>query len=708
MTSDPNPTKEWWAAEDLADSGLPDVPGTKRGVNAMAKRMDWGSFPKKIRRKPGRGGGTEYHWTLLPVAARTALLSGAKRKKSQADRGLAWAEFDQLPHKARATAQERLRVLQAIEELMKAGLSQSVATDQLARIHGFHARTIWNWIGMVEGVEDADRLAYLAPKRHKAQRAAAKHADYRAFMDYLKSLYLAPERRTFAQCFREAFDQANLERWSIPNERTALRRLKKEVPRVTQIFAREGLAGMHRCYPAQIRDRTGLTAMEAVNADCHKIDVFVKWPDGTVNRPQIVAFQDLYSGKVLSWRVDHNPNKVMVMAAFGELVETYGIPRRCLFDNGREFANKWMTAGAETRFRFKILDEDPVGVLPLLGIQIHWATPGHGQAKPIERGFRDFASDIAKDPRFAGAYVGNRPDAKPDNYGSHAVPVERFLQVLGEGIEKHNARPGRLSKTAAGRSFDETFAESYATAPIRKATEQQRRLWLMGQQIGKLNANNGEFKAFDNHYYSEWMSEHAGERMVARFDPEDLHAGLWMYSVDGEFMGFAECRQAVGFFDITESKEEARRKRRRAKLQRDLRDAHTPISIEQIQADMDARAPEAPEDLTAKVVSPVFGAVKAPVPHEKRTYETPDNPEVEEMREAMVVEMDDLRKAPGASPDLRPEEQRFLRALDIIDRSDRGERIGKADVDWLQVYRTTPEYQAQAAMREDFGDDEVG
>lgn len=129
----------------------------------------------------------------------------------------------------------------------------------------------------------------------------------------------------------------------------------------------------------------------------------MEWPDGTINRPQIVAFQDLYSGKILSWRVDHDPNKVMVMAAFGELVENWGIPKRCLFDNGREFANKWMTAGAPTRFRFKVREDDPIGVLSLLGIQMHWATPAHGQAKPIERAFRDLASDVAKDPRFAGA-----------------------------------------------------------------------------------------------------------------------------------------------------------------------------------------------------------------------------------------------------------------------------------------------------------------
>ncbi|WP_328809175.1 transposase domain-containing protein, partial [Profundibacterium mesophilum] len=69
-----------------------------------------------------------------------------------------------------------------------------------------------------------------------------------------------------------------------------------------------------------------------------------------------------------------------------------------------------------------------------MGIELHWATPGHGQAKPIERAFRDFADNIAKDPRFAGAYVGHKPDAKPENYGSTAIDIDRFVAVVGEGV----------------------------------------------------------------------------------------------------------------------------------------------------------------------------------------------------------------------------------------------------------------------------------
>jgi hypothetical protein len=48
--SDPAPAQEWWSAAELAASGLPDLPGTKRKVNEMAKRDGW-KGPAAARRR---------------------------------------------------------------------------------------------------------------------------------------------------------------------------------------------------------------------------------------------------------------------------------------------------------------------------------------------------------------------------------------------------------------------------------------------------------------------------------------------------------------------------------------------------------------------------------------------------------------------------------------------------------------------------------
>jgi hypothetical protein len=488
-------------------------------------------------------------------------------------------------------------------------------------------------------------------------------------------------------------------------ERTAQRRLEAEVPYVTRVFMTTGVEGLERCFPAQIRDRSQLGAMGGVNADCHKIDVFVEWPDGTINRPQIIAFQDLFSNKFLSWRVDHTPNSVMVMAAFGEMIGKWGIPKHCLFDNGREFANKWLTAGTKTRFRFKIREDDPLGVLPLLGIKVHWAKPASGQSKPIERAFRDLANDIARDPRFSGAYVGNRPDAKPENYGSRAIPAETFLRVLEEGMIEHNARQGRLGVTANGRSYDDTFAESYEQIAIRKATSEQQRLYLMGQHICKLNAKNGSIMFQRNVYHSDWMSQHPSRAVVARFDPENLHNGLSVYDADGSYLGFAECQQAVGFFDIAGGAKQERRKARIKSAERKLAALHAEHSIADVGKGYDAMAVPVQADIFAKVVQPDFRSKQPALPHQKPVYQAPENHEVDREREALIVQMSDRKKP---TPDAEKPSDRFWRARGLLDASKAGEPIGKEEARWVQGYIQTPEYEALAEMFETYGKDGVG
>lgn len=706
------PSKLWWSPEELADARLPGMPGSKRGINRKAEVEGWQNHPVLARRKKGRGAGWQYHWELLPIEVRSALLlqDAEQSTYDPGSRDEAWAMFDQQNQRVKNEAEQRRKVLERVDAIYAAGHTHVSAVSAAAKWAGKSARTVYNWIALVEGVAVEDRLPYLAPKSKRAGRKAVDDEGAQRFMDFLKSSYLRLAGSTFKDCYRKAVREANKQGWEVLTERTAKRRIDADVPRVTQVFMREGVQALEQCFPAQIRDRSQLGAMGGVNADCHKIDVFVEWPDGTINRPQIVAFQDLYSNKILSWRVDHTPNSVMVMAAFGEMIEGYGIPRHCLFDNGREFANKWLTGGAPTRFRFTVREDDPLGVLPQLGIQIHWATPARGQSKPIERAFRDIASDVSKDPRFAGAYVGNRPDAKPENYASRAMPSDTLLEVLAAGIEEHNARLGRQTEVARGRSFDQTFEESYAEAPIRKATEEQRRLWLMGQQVCKLHAQNGSITFQRNVYHCDWMSNHAGRRVVARFNPENLHEGLSIYDHDGAYLGFAECQQRVGFFDLAGAQKQARRNAQIRRAEKQLAKAHAPLSVEEVAAAYDAHDKAPAAELEAKVVAPNFGGRAPRLPHQKPSYEPAKDAEVETLREAMIHELPVRAKASenqGGNTVPATPADRFWRVQELLKLKRRGKEIGQQEAEWMRRYIEGSEYQGTLAMFEAFGESGV-
>ena len=403
MTDALTPDRIWWTADEIADAGLPDLPGTKRNVNAHAERMGWRCNPSLARRRSGRGGGWEYNWLLFPSRAQRKLLQdvvGAKTAARPA-RDDVWAWFETLPQAIKDKAETRLLIVQKVEALEPA-IGRHMAVANVARLEGIAARTIWNWLALIEGARPDDRLAYLAP-RHRAdssKKAGAKDCSPE-FFDQIKGDFLRLEAPPFTDCYRRSLRVAKAQGWDVLPERTMRRRMDSAVSKTLQILARQGVDAVKRMYPVQVRDKSCLHALQAVNADFHKFDVFVRWPapfgqnePGQILRPQMVAFQDIYSGRILAWRVDVSPNSTAVLLCAGDMISEWGIPEHILLDNGREFAAKAITGGASTRYRFKVKEDDIPGLFTALGCKIHWATPYSGQSKPIERAFRDMCSSI--------------------------------------------------------------------------------------------------------------------------------------------------------------------------------------------------------------------------------------------------------------------------------------------------------------------------
>ncbi|MCU0882707.1 MAG: Mu transposase C-terminal domain-containing protein [Hyphomonadaceae bacterium] len=711
------PDQEWWTPAELASACLPDLPSTRQGIDAVIAREGWRRQPDLARKRAGRGGGWEYHWTLLPSRARKALLVHAaeaapkpkRGAKANVDRDALWARYDALPAKAKAKAAQRLAIIQMVEALVRGGATKVVAAYEVGRDHGVSPRSIFTWLGMVEGARIDDRMPLLAPRYDTAARAAAIVTAECSpeWWDALKADYLRLEQPSFTSCYRRSARLASRHGWAVLNERTARRRLDTEVSASTRTLARKGVAALKERLPSQTRDKTTLHAMEAVNADFHKWDVWVLWPgqDKPV-RPQMVAWQDIYSGRVLAWRLALTPNKEDVALSFGEMVASFGIPDHVVFDNGREFANKFLTGQATHRHRFRALPTDIPGLLKQLGCEEHFATPYSGQSKPIERAFRDMCDAIARDPRFVGAWTGNRPDAKPENYQSVAVPFERFCAVIGEGIEEHNSRTGRRSEVASGRSFIEAFEASYATAPIRKATEAQRRLWLMGAEGIKADARTGLIRFQGNEYWAPWMADLAGKRVVVRFDPADLWAGVHLYGLNGAFLGHGPCKAKTGFFDLDGAKAQAKARAAFVRAEREALKAANRMKVTELSALLDAAAQDGGEARPApqsKIVRPAFKLPRTATPEAR-----PD-PSLDQAQAALVADFARAREARAQSlgtsrPPRDSDLSRFAHALKIKQRLEAGQPVPRDQEHWLSTYQQQPEYRALARLHEDFGE----
>lgn len=694
------PEKLWWSADELFEARLPDLSITKRRIGERAK--DWRRVPNAVRRREGRGGGWEYHWSVLPLAAQQALLASTfeVRKKVEVDRDAVWVDFEGLTSVAKAKAAHRLALIDEVETLKAAGLSKTVATHEVGRIHGTSARTIFNWFTMIEGVATEDRLAFLVPRQQLAERSARVVIDPE-FFALVKSDFLRLEKPSFTACYERATRVAKKEKLGVSPIHQIRRHYKKMISKPTEVYLREGREALHRFYPHQTRDKTAMSALECVQGDFHKFDLWVQWPgEEHPVRPQAVFFSDVYSGKLLNYRLSTTANSHTVQLCIGDMVDQYGIPQTALLDNGREFAAKVITGTAATRYRFKIQEDDIPGLLPLLGTKVVWATPYSGQSKPIERAFRDLCDYVSKHPAFAGAYTGNRPDAKPENYGSRAVSFEEFKEVLAQEVAEHNARPDRRSEVAFGKSFDEVFEYSFKRSPIRRPTEEQKRLWLLGAQGIKAKAGNGEITFMKGRYWSEWMYQIAGQKIVARYDPEALDAGLHIYAMDGAYLGHAADLGTGEFLNVADARELARKRAQHTRSVKDTAKAAKELSAAEIAARLKSAGRVLNDQRpVAEIVQIAKAHPRAPKPASRVL--SADEIEQQSKLQAQVTRLRDRQKTSDELAD-QPEVS-FARAMELEAQIEEGRHsLTQAQSDWLAEYQLSAEYRANVRMHKMF------
>jgi len=704
------PSREWWTPAEIADAALPDMPTTKRGVAMVVDKGNWSGHPKLARRRSGRGGGWEYHWSLFPSRAQALLIAQVREAQTapaaapaKPERAEIWTWFDSLPKHVKDEAQARLMTIQKVEMLEQGGSTRHLAVIDAGKMDKVSPRTIWNWLDMITGVRIDDRLAYLAPRHRAARRQSRRSEIDPRFGDLIKADFLRLEQPSLTSVYDRCVRIATREGLPVVPLHTVRRWIDRSVSPTVMVLARKGFDALKRMRPAQVRDKTAMHALEAINGDFHKFDVFVRFPASPggekeeILRPQMVAFQDIFSGRLLNWRVDRTPNSHAVQLCIGDMIEQWGIPDHVLLDNGREFAAKLITGGVPTRFRFKVKADDMSGLLVALGCEIHWATPYSGQSKPIERAFRDLCDRVAKHPAFAGAYTGNRPDAKPENYGSAAIPLDDFITVLREEIELHNTRGDRRSEVAYGRSFAEVFDESYASAPIKKATAEQRRLWLMGAEGIRANAQTGQVNFMGNRYWADWMNEVAGQRIVARFDRAALWDGLHIYSLADEYLGFAPCLQKSGFFDVDDARSTARDMKAWKAAQRAELAAHRRLTVGDVADAIKALPSVASPPPEATVIRPVFDTAKTPAP-------APLRPDEAAIQSAVVADLSARRGAKATPKADDMGRDNFVRARSLEAKLAAGEAVTKDQRIWLEGYRTTAEYRTWTDMVAEFGE----
>lgn len=567
--------KEWFTTTELA--GLPGLPSTDRNVRARAKREQWQSRPRAAS-----GGGREYHISSLPAETRAALLLREKRRTAAAsdepaapsaerERSQAlWEQWEAKPASIKAEAQRRFDALLAVQQLIADGEKKLDAYAIVAEQIGESVSTIRNWLRRVQDVHQGDWLPHLAPRW--TGRTATAEYDEQVYQ-WFRDLYLHPSRPPYTLCYERVCRIAAEHGLEVPSLATLKRDLERREDPVVVVLEREGEAAARRLYPYLERSRASFRALEALNADGHVLDLDTVWPDGERCRTTLIGFQDLYSGALVGYRLAKSESAHELGLAFLGVCDQWGVPEHLWVDNTLAMASKRMTAGAKGRKRFRDQEGDPLGVLPMLGVQVHFVLPRSGQSKPIERPFRDLADRISKHPAFTGAYLGNNPLNKPHNYGKRTIPVEELAKIVEQEILAHNYQTGRRTEVCQGRlSFWEAFEASYRehAHEVRRLTAAQRRLLYLVADTVRVD-HEGCIRLFGNRYWSEETVRLRGQKVVVRYHPTErmLHDAIYVYALNGDYLGEVPCYHKAGFADAeaAERHNRARRQFLRAKKQ---------------------------------------------------------------------------------------------------------------------------------------------
>lgn len=580
--------KRFITIKELFTLELVGLPNSIKNIISRSKKEFW-----EKRKRKGKGGGYEYEIASMPKNLQIEIYTKLANLQLQSEKNelvvseergekftpalrelnyspmLLWRRYEQKNDAQKARAKQRFEAVKAVFMLNKNGDKLSEAFEKVANSTGISVGSLRRYYYKVIQFEEQDWLAVLLTRDGENRQSLEAQFSQEAW-EFFKADYLRLEKPQFGSCY-ERLKKASLENgWDIPSPSSVKRKMQRQISQIQRTMLREGAYAVSRMYPSLIRSVEHLEAMEWVNGDGYKHNVFVRWHNGEVVRPKTWLWQDVRTRKILAYRVDLSENSDVIRLSLMDLIAKYGIPKHLTIDNTRAVANKWLTGGVKNRYRFKVKEDDPLGIVPLLGIKLHWTSiqfgKGHGQAKPIERAFSHggLGELVDKHPLLAGHYAGASPIDKPDNYNyKDGVAYEDFIRALIDGIDTFNNREGRQSEICKGVfSFNQVFKRDYAIASVRKASvEQIRMLMLMSEatrlkQDGTFELNaGGKVYGRKNRYFAQNLIGSKYDKVVVKFDPQDLHNKTWIYDLNGIYLGEAICTDKAAFDDKAKGRE---------------------------------------------------------------------------------------------------------------------------------------------------------
>lgn len=391
--------------------------------------------------------------------------------------------------------------------------AQRQMLDRLARDTGVRVslRTLQLWSERCPPSNDLSGcIAYLLDGR--SSNAGPRRVDEAAWSMF-RGLYLDHRQPSVRLCWEAVAARAATENWSWPSYGHVKRLVRERIPPGELVMAREGKDAWRAKHQAPIEQNPEAFAVnECWEGDTcvFDLEVRVRGARGEWERvrPQLTAWLDRRSRRLMGWVISRQGNSAAIRAALVAALATEGVyaPSAVWIDNGKDFASAAIGGQTKAQRRAKRLaaqsgapqtEEDEAeqlcrGVLGMLGIEPHFARVyNHNGKARVERFFRIVHERFDK---LIPSYKGNRPGMLDKREQAARTKNISSLPEISEFADRF-IRWAEWYNDWSDRSIDELVCPETCTRlsaaayydrhlPVRRVVDQEL-LPLLGQEWSK-------------------------------------------------------------------------------------------------------------------------------------------------------------------------------------------------------------------------------
>jgi len=280
-----------------------------------------------------------------------------------------------------------------------------------------------------------------------------------------------------------------------------------------------------------VRDKDRIEVGDILVADGHTMNVMCINPiTGRPARMTLVMFYDFKSDMPVGWEIMPTENVMTIAAALRKAILRLGsffgaegyLPKVVYLDNGKAFRSKYFNGTKD--FANTLIP----GLFGRLGIETIYATPYHGQSKPIERWFRILGELERRLPAYTGYNIESKPAMLMRNEKLH----KRLFANAPLDIETLKANIEYFIQEYAMQEHQDGFYKGYTPieifmTSINKIKEQNsyhdrlisknELIYMMMSECDRQISRNG-IRFNGKYYWNEMMPSMIGAKVLIRYD----------------------------------------------------------------------------------------------------------------------------------------------------------------------------------------------